>query len=144
LEYLLPLSKVPGVNLISLQKRAGAEKWSDGSAQFPMLDWTDELDDFADTAALVAELDLVIAVDTGVGHLAASMGKPTWSLLMFAPDYRWQRGREDSPWYPSVKLFRQPASGDWDTPVRRMVTELGRLTNSSAPFSGVPQGRDGA
>jgi tetratricopeptide (TPR) repeat protein len=124
LEYLAPLSSVPGLNLISLQKRAGAEKWSTGSAQVSLLDWTDELDDFADTAALIAELDLVIAVDTGVGHLAASLGKPTWSLLMFAPDFRWERDREDSPWYPSVKLFRQPTSGDWATPIARMLEEL--------------------
>jgi tetratricopeptide (TPR) repeat protein len=77
--------------------------------------FADALGDFADTAALISHLDLVITVDTSVAHLAAAMGKPTWILLPYAPDWRWMLGRDDSPWYPTVKLARQPRSGDWES-----------------------------
>lgn len=76
-------------------------------------DFADALTDFAATAGLIGELDLVVTVDTAVAHLAGGMGKPTWLLLPFAPDYRWLLGREDSPWYPSMRLLRQPRFGDW-------------------------------
>jgi tetratricopeptide (TPR) repeat protein len=86
--------------------------------------------DFADTAAVVAQLDLVISVDTSVAHLAAALGKPTWVLLAFAPDWRWLLDREDSPWYPTVRLFRQPARGDWASVIRRVGDELRAFTAS--------------
>jgi ADP-heptose:LPS heptosyltransferase len=77
-------------------------------------DWTDELDDFADTAALVEALDLVISVDTSVAHLAGGLGKPVWVLNRFDQCWRWLTGRTDSPWYPSARLFRQREIGDWE------------------------------
>lgn len=81
--------------------------------------------DFAETAAIVADLDLVISVDTAIAHLAASMGKPTWVLLQAVEtDWRWLRDREDSPWYPSVRLFRQRKAGDWTPVFRRIETAL--------------------
>ena len=80
--------------------------------------------DFADTAAVIAALDLVISVDTSVAHLAATMGKPTWILLPFRPDWRWQLDRDDSPWYPSVRLFRQTEPGDWDNVIERVRQAL--------------------
>ncbi len=80
-----------------------------------MVRLTERIADFSDTAALVEQLDLVIAVDTSVAHLAGGMGKPLWVLLPFAPDWRWLLGRGDSPWYPSARLFRQPAPRDWDS-----------------------------
>ena len=78
-----------------------------------LIDYTDELVSYSDTAALLANLDLIISVDTSVVHLAGAMGKVVWALLPFAPDWRWLLDREDSPWYPTMRLFRQPQPGDW-------------------------------
>ncbi len=89
-----------------------------------------QIADFADTAALAAAMDLVISVDTSAAHLAAAMGRPTWVLLPFAPDWRWLLEREDSPWYPSVRLFRQPALEDWDSVLDRVRGELERLASA--------------
>jgi ADP-heptose:LPS heptosyltransferase len=89
-----------------------------------LLDLTADLEDFADTAALISALDLVIAVDTSVAHLAAALGKPVWLMLPYAPDFRWLLDREDSPWYPSIRLFRQPRPGDWDSVIRRIAEAL--------------------
>jgi ADP-heptose:LPS heptosyltransferase len=83
--------------------------------------------DFADTAAAIALLDAVIAVDTAVAHLAGAMGKPLFLLLPFAADFRWLRERADSPWYPTARLFRQPQFGDWDSVVKVLRQELARL-----------------
>jgi hypothetical protein len=85
------------------------------------------LQDFSDTAALIAELDLVIAVDTSVAHLAGALGKQVWILLPFAPDYRWMLDKTDSPWYPSASLFRQPAIGDWDSVIAEVRDRLNQL-----------------
>lgn len=87
-------------------------------------DWGDRLHDFAATAAAIAPLDLVISVDTAVAHLAGAMGKPVWLLLAFAPDWRWLMHRDDSPWYPTMRLFRQPRREDWATVCDRVATAL--------------------
>jgi ADP-heptose:LPS heptosyltransferase len=92
-----------------------------------LVDWSNQIHDFADTAALIAQLDLVITIDTAVAHLAGAMGKPTWLLLSFGSDWRWFIDREDSPWYPTMRLFRQPILGDWQTPLNRVAAELARL-----------------
>ena len=78
----------------------------------------------SDTAALVAELDLVISVDTAIAHLAGALARPAWILLPFAPDWRWQLDRDDSPWYPTARLFRQTRARDWSSVVTRIVAEL--------------------
>jgi hypothetical protein len=121
LETLAPLASMKDVVLISLQKDRppGA-----GSQTFELIDRTSELRDFADTAALIANLDLVISVDTSVAHLAGAMGEPVWTLLARAPDWRWMLDRDDSPWYPTMRLFRQRAGGDWDEVIARVAAAL--------------------
>ena len=122
LSSLAPLAQVRNVSWISLQKGPAA-----GQAPPPGLDllnWTTELNDLADTAGLIANLDLVIAADTAVAHLAGAIGKPVWLLLPFAPDWRWLLSRDDSPWYPTMKLFRQPDRGNWNAVVRKIADEL--------------------
>ena len=111
LPKLAPLGAVPGVSFVSLQKDAAA------LPEFPLADFTAELADMADTAALVAALDLVISVDTGVAHLAGALGKPVWLLNRFDTCWRWLTARDDSIWYPSLRLFRQTTPGDWSGPV---------------------------
>jgi hypothetical protein len=86
-----------------------------------------ELDDFTDTAALLAQCDLVISADTAVAHLAGAMGRPLWVLLPFAPDWRWTLNGDASPWYPAARLFRQSALGDWDGVIARVADALARL-----------------
>jgi ADP-heptose:LPS heptosyltransferase len=90
-------------------------------------DFTTQFTDFGETAALVRCLDLVITVDTSVAHLAGSLGCPTWILLPYTPDYRWLLDRDDSPWYPTVRLFRQGASRDYTDVIDRVRTELAAL-----------------
>lgn len=89
-----------------------------------LLDISAELGDFADTAALISALDLVVAVDTSVAHLAGALGKPTWVMVPFSPDFRWLLDREDTPWYPKMRLFRQSRAGDWDGVVARIDAAL--------------------
>ena len=96
-------------------------------------DLSPRIRDFRDTAAIVANLDLVITVDTAVAHLAAALGVPTWILVAHAPDWRWMLGREDSPWYPSVRLFRQPGAGDWRSVVGRVRAQLRGLSATEGP-----------
>ena len=89
-------------------------------------------ENFADTAAIIAGLDLVITVDTSVAHLAGAMGKPVWIMLpAFGTDWRWQRGREDSPWYPSARLYRQPKAGDWLSVIDRIEGDLAERTHTA-------------
>src|SRR6202012_5995818 len=107
LDRFTPLS-MDGITLISLQKGPAAEQGFSPPAGMNLLDWSSELNDFSDTAALIANLDLVIAVDTSVVHLSGAIGKPVWVLLPYSCDWRWLRSRESaSPWYPTMRLFRQ-------------------------------------
>ncbi|WP_144110628.1 tetratricopeptide repeat protein [Paraburkholderia sp. BCC1886] len=114
-ERLAPILDVPNLRFYSLQKGPAANQLADAGAASKVIDHTDALHDFADTAALVANLDLVISVDTSTAHLAGALGKPVWILNRFDTCWRWMLERSDSPWYPSATLFRQPALGDWDS-----------------------------
>ena len=121
-----------GVSFVSLQKGEPAAQTQWPPPGLVVHDWTDELEDFADTAALIEALDLVISVDTSVVHLAGALGKPVWILNRFDGDWRWLVGRKDSPWYPSARLFRQTRPGDWDEVLRRVTMELATLANRGA------------
>jgi hypothetical protein len=127
LSTLAPLGEVPHVSFISLQKGEPAKQATRAPAGITLFDWSNELGDFADTATLIANLDLIISVDTAVAHLAGAMGKPVWTLLPFVPDWRWLLEREDSPWYPTMRLFRQSAPGDWSGVITRVVGALLRF-----------------
>ena len=124
LSALAPLAAVAGVRYYSLQLGEPAAQATAPAAGVSTTDWTAELHDFAATAALVSQLDLVITVDTAVAHLSGALGQPTWVLVPFASDWRWLLEREDSPWYPTVRLFRQSAVGQWAEPIRRVAGQL--------------------
>jgi hypothetical protein len=112
-------------DFVSLQQQVPARDREPMAALPNLRDLGGELRDFTDTAALVENLDGVISVDTSVAHLAAAMGKACWVLLPWVADWRWMLEREDSPWYPSMRLFRQPAAGDWTEVIGRVRTALG-------------------
>ncbi len=121
-----PIARRAGIRLFSLQKGHGSEQLGKIDGRFEVTDLSGGLGDFMDTAAAVKNLDLVIAPDTAVAHLAGALGVPVWVALPFAPDWRWMSGRDDSPWYPTMKLFRQQRWGDWDDVFARMAGDLGR------------------
>jgi hypothetical protein len=108
-----PLKGAANIHWISLQKGPAVDQIRASPLAGRITDYGSECADFSDTAALVAELDLVLTVDTSVGHLAGALAKPVWVLLPYLPDWRWLLNRTDSPWYPTMKLFRQPAAGRW-------------------------------
>jgi tetratricopeptide (TPR) repeat protein/glycosyltransferase involved in cell wall biosynthesis len=129
-----PLFALEGIEFYSLQKGKSAELQqfrSENRIAAPLYDLEDQLGDFADTAAAIAQLDLVISVDTAVAHLAGAMGKPVWILLCTVPDWRWLLDRADSPWYPTVRLFRQARSQDWSSVITSVKKELTQLIQKS-------------
>ena len=123
LERFADVLSVPGLDFISVQKEV-SEAQAAILSEHGVTQLGQEFADFADTAAVVAMLDLVIAVDTSVAHLAGAMGKAVALLVPFSPDCRWLLDRTDSPWYPTMRLFRQTAIGDWDGPLERLRQEL--------------------
>ncbi|MBI4863418.1 MAG: tetratricopeptide repeat protein, partial [Candidatus Riflebacteria bacterium] len=136
LEHLRGLADIPGAVFFSLQKGAAARELGNRGGAAPFVDLAPELADFADTAAAIHHLDLVISVDTAVAHLAGAMARPVWTLLAFVPDWRWLLDREDSPWYPTMRLFRQPVAGDWSAVVERVRRQL--LSSTASPAGGHP------
>ena len=125
---------VSGVTFYSLQVGADALTHEDISvARIPLMDLTAHIHDFSDTAAFIANLDLVISVDTSTAHLAGAVGKPTWVLLPFAPDWRWVLGRDDTPWYRDMRLFRQPQPGDWGSVISEIVLRLDKMVSEIRP-----------
>jgi hypothetical protein len=127
LQTLAPIAALEGIALVSLQKGPAAAQVSDYAGRAQFVDLDKEIGDFADTAAIIDGLDLVVTVDTAIGHFAGAMGKPAWIMLPYAPDWRWLLGRDDSPWYPSLRLFRHPAPRRWDLLVPEVASELRRF-----------------
>jgi len=132
LQAFAPLARLPGVRLISLQKGDGVEQLVELAAGMRMEQLGEDFDSgedaFLDTAAVMMHLDLVITCDTAAVHLAGALGRPVWLVLRDVPvDWRWMLGREDSPWYPTIRLFRQRQRGDWDEVFARMARELAGL-----------------
>jgi tetratricopeptide (TPR) repeat protein len=126
LAQLAPLAGASGVQFYSLQKGFGSEQVKSPPPGMELIDWSEEWNNYADTAAFVANLDLIIAVDTSIVHLAGALGKPVWVLLPLLPDPRWMLDREDTPWYPTMRLFRQRRRGQWDEVIARVSEALGR------------------
>jgi tetratricopeptide (TPR) repeat protein len=124
LSAFAPLLYLPDVSFVSLQHDVREEDIPTLDAQLGLFRFAQKFRDFADTAAVIASLDAVVAVDTAVAHLAGAMGKPLFLLLPFAADFRWLRERQDTPWYPTARLYRQPAFGDWSGAISVLRQEL--------------------
>jgi len=124
LECFAPLTRIENVRLFGLQKGQAAAQMDDMTGIVPIINISKEFDDFTDTAAAIENLDLVISVDTSVLHLAGAMGKPVWALLPYAPEWRWMLNRQDSPWYPTMRLFRQKEWRQWEPVFNQVAQEL--------------------
>ena len=129
LRHFAPLARLPGVRLVSLQKGFGSEQIA--SVDFPVLDLSDRLDEtagsFMDTAAVIGNLDLLVTSDTAIPHLAGALGAPIWVAVQLVPDWRWLLNRDDSPWYPSMRLFRQKTFGQWPDVFERIAQAVQQL-----------------
>jgi len=124
LETFSPLAGIDDITFYSLQKGEASHQAKNPPKGMKLLDYTEEIHDFSDTAACMQNLDLIISVDTAAVHLAGALGRPVWTLLPFNPDWRWMLNREDSPWYPTMRLFRQPSFGEWGPVMARVADEL--------------------
>ena len=122
LQHFAPLAEIDGVELYGLQKGEAAAEVEQSSDKMQVMNLGQKFEDFSDTAAVIDNLDLVVSVDTAVAHLAGAMAKPVWVLLRAGADWRYMLNRQDSPWYPTMRLFRQKTQGDWG-PVLRTVAE---------------------
>ncbi len=135
LEAFAPLVEIPGVQLYSLQKGLGVEQLQSAGERMRIVDLGSSLESFLDTAAVACNLDLVISCDTAVAHLAGGLALPVWLALPKTGEWRWLKGRSDSPWYPTMRLFRQPRLGDWASVFERMKEELALLVSARTSTS---------
>jgi hypothetical protein len=129
LQALAPLLDVPGTSWYSLQKGPAAAALIGRESASAIVDLQDELSDFAETAAAVSALDLIISVDTSVAHLAGALGKPLWMMLAHPAEWRWLEHRDDTPWYPTARLFRQTRMNEWDEVVQKMKPMLAEVAS---------------
>lgn len=129
LEAFSPLAISDEISFYSLQKGPASAQVKNAHEGLRLIDYSEDIKDFSDTAALIQNLDLIISVDTATAHLAGALGKPVWILLPFVPDWRWMLDREDSPWYPTMRLFRQTSPGDWESVLHRVKKALEQLAH---------------
>jgi Flp pilus assembly protein TadD len=134
LDIFAPLARLDKITIYSLQKGEASRQAKNPPAGMNIIDHTDDFSDFSDTAALMENLDLIISVDTGAAHLAGGLGIPVWTLLPFIPEWRWLLNREDSPWYPTMRLFRQPSPGDWNSVIARIADEIDKTQVMRKPI----------
>ncbi len=127
LTQFAPIARMPGVRIYSLQAGAGREQITAVAGGWPIVDLGDRLGDFHETAAIVRNLDLVITCDSAPAHLAGALGVPVWVILSVAADWRWTVDRTDSPWYPTMRLFRQSQLGNWQDVFQTVQTELAKI-----------------
>ncbi len=139
LDHFASLAKIDGVQLYSLQKGRPTQQLCARAPDMSLINLGQSFADFSDTAAAIENLDLVISVDTSVAHLAGAMGKPVWLLLPFVPDWRWMLSRRDSPWYPTMKLFRQNTQGNWDDVFGRVTEELQKTAGKQMALTRMSQ-----
>jgi tetratricopeptide (TPR) repeat protein len=132
-----PFADLQDVTFYSLQKGEAAKQAKNPPDGLDLVDVMDEVGDFADTAGLIMNLDLIISVDTSVAHLAGALGKPAWILLAFSPDWRWMLDRQDNPWYPTMRLFRQPSPGDWKSVISGVLSQLRSMNRTYSDVSKV-------
>ncbi len=125
-----PLFQIPELSFYSLQKGPAALQAKNRPPAMNWLDVSGELHDFTETGALIQNLDLIVSVDTAVAHLAGALGKPVWILLPFSPDWRWLLDREDTPWYPTMRLYRQPVFNDWASVIEAVAARLNKKISS--------------
>ncbi len=134
LKHFTPLAGIAGVSLISLQKGDGVDQLQEVAGQLPVKKLGDDFDEssgaFMDTAAVMMKLDLVVTSDTAIPHLAGALGVPVWVALSYLPEWRWMLDRSDSPWYPSMRLFRQTVRGDWDRVFKKIAEQLRQAVSS--------------
>jgi len=127
------LAAARGVKFYSLQKGAAGQQAKNPPLGLELVDLGPRLNDLADTAAVMSLMDLIITTDTVAPHLAGALGRPVWTLLQRMPDWRWLLGRPDSPWYPTMRLFRQESLGDWDGVIAKVVEALMPLHAQGVP-----------
>ncbi len=132
LPHLAPLLETPGVSFVSLQLGAAGELSPLGNLAERVTVFTRDIRDFGDTAAIMAELDLVISTDTSVAHVAGALGRPVWMIDRFNTCWRWRLASDRSPWYPTMRIFRQERFGDWSGPLARVATALADVSSVRA------------
>jgi tetratricopeptide (TPR) repeat protein len=133
LQQLAPFADAREVKFYSLQKGPAGVQAKNPPAGLELVELGPELNDFADTAAVMSLMDLIITTDTSVPHLAGALGRAVWVMLQFVPDFRWLLERDDSPWYPTMRLFRQTSVGDWKGVIQRVVEALAKFRNEGTP-----------
>ncbi len=129
LKHFLPLFEIPGIRLFGLQKGTASNQILELPQGLSFTNYGEEFEDFADTAGFLENLDMILTIDTSVAHLAGAMGKPVWTLVPYSPDWRWLLKKEDSPWYPTMRLFRQPKPGAWAPVIQKISDELKTYIN---------------